>query len=512
MYEKTRPLPGQFDHCEICSVRFTVTPYSKEGPDGGLLCPKCSKELAKELKNDKKAAPKKLGRKRRQNESDRLDGVAPNKAKSLQQLCIEKVVDCYHYIDTLGDVPPHVMDRLNAIFSKKRILNSKTLKLFTRPDVERIALHDAACKLISSFHPSIHTHRSTDLEVDDYMQMFATGTKLKKVVITNACQFKDGPLDYMLDKCPNVEFLQLNAANLVTDDMWRKTFSRYGQQLQAIKLTWLDASFTDDIVEHMVSSCPNLTRVKFKLCRKLTQTSLESLSKLTNLEHLSLQLNAPVTSDALCELITRVGAGLRTLSLQGFEDLDDAVLNVIKTHCNRLNKLRLTDTSDITDAGLYNLFTEWQNPPLSFIDLNSTRDVDNNNPNGPQDDPIGLGSTAFPALLSHSASRLAHLDVSSCRHISLKTFHDVFNGIEQYPSLRDINASFCSIIDTRVVAGIFKSCPAIQKVIAFGCFDVLDVIVPGGVVLIGVPRAQDAIEQVGTAGMDVVAQMVDVAA
>jgi DNA repair protein RAD7 len=43
MYKKARPAPGQFEHCEICSKRFTVTPYSKSGPDGGLLCTPCGK-------------------------------------------------------------------------------------------------------------------------------------------------------------------------------------------------------------------------------------------------------------------------------------------------------------------------------------------------------------------------------------------------------------------------------------------------------------------------------------
>ena len=77
MYKKSRPAPGQFEHCEICSKRFTVTPYSKEGPDGGLLCTPCGKELAKDAKSEKKAANKGAGRpKRRKVESDRLDGIA----------------------------------------------------------------------------------------------------------------------------------------------------------------------------------------------------------------------------------------------------------------------------------------------------------------------------------------------------------------------------------------------------------------------------------------------------
>ncbi|KAF4947649.1 hypothetical protein F66182_18557, partial [Fusarium sp. NRRL 66182] len=86
MHGKSRPLPGQLENCEICEKRFTVTPYSKTGPDGGLLCAKCSKELAKD---EKKAKPKKTAPKtgRRQNQSKLLDDIAQQGASSLVEMC-----------------------------------------------------------------------------------------------------------------------------------------------------------------------------------------------------------------------------------------------------------------------------------------------------------------------------------------------------------------------------------------------------------------------------------------
>lgn len=86
MYQKSRPLPGQLENCELCSKRFTVTSYSKTGPNGGLLCGKCSKELENE---EKKSKPKKTGPKtgRRQNQSKILDGVAAQGSPSLVEMC-----------------------------------------------------------------------------------------------------------------------------------------------------------------------------------------------------------------------------------------------------------------------------------------------------------------------------------------------------------------------------------------------------------------------------------------
>ena len=90
MYAKSKPLPGQLANCEICEKRFTVTSYSKTGPDGGLLCPKCSKEVEAERKKDeKKKAPPISRDKRRKVQSNLLDGLIAGGAKTLQELCVE---------------------------------------------------------------------------------------------------------------------------------------------------------------------------------------------------------------------------------------------------------------------------------------------------------------------------------------------------------------------------------------------------------------------------------------
>jgi DNA repair protein RAD7 len=104
--------------------------------------------------------------------------------------------------------------------------------------------------------------------------------------------------------------------------------------------------------------------------------------------------------------------------------------------------------------------------------------------------------------MSHSGSRLEFLDISSCRHISHATFTEVFDGTRQYPHLGEINLSFCPVVDTAIVAGVFRSCPNIKKVVTFGCFQVADVLVPRGIVLIGAPKAQDQIEQFGEVVLD----------
>jgi DNA repair protein RAD7 len=497
MYKKVRKLPGQFEHCEVCNARFTVTAYSKEGHDGGLLCTKCGRDLAKELKAEKKDnAPKSQGRKRRKLESDRMDGLAVGGAKSLQHLCIAKVAQHHDDVEELGDMPQQIVERLSEIFSKKRVLKPKTLPLFLRPDLTAVNLPDAAY-----------------LEAEDYRQIFVMMPDIEKLVLGNCCQLKDDSIDYMLGRCHKLRHLQLYAANLVSSKMWHRVFREAGEILETIKLTWLDAAFEDLNVEDMVKCCPNLKRLKLKLCRRIGEDAVSAIAKIPKLEHLSLLMNRDVSPSALVSLVKKRGAKLRTLSLEKFLDADDELLQAIHDNCKQLSKLRIAENDTVRDAAFQALFTDWDNPPLKFVDFNSTRDVDNNNPTGPED-AIGFGCHGFRALMAHSGAQLHHLDIASCRHIDLAAFMDVFNGAQHYPALAEINVSFCNRVDNSVIAGIFKSCPNLKKLIAFGCFDVLDIVVPRQITLVGVPKAQDAIEQFGVGiGVDeAISRMVEVEA
>ena len=393
-------------------------------------------------------------------------------------------------------MPSKVLERLSEIFSKKRVMKSKTLPLFLRPDLEDVVVHDAAY-----------------LESEDYRQVFAIVPGIQRLILGNACQFKDESVDYMLERCHKIRHIHLYAANLVTNGMWHRMFRELGKRLEVIKLKWLDASFEDIVVEDMVRCCTNLSRVKLKLCRRIGEDAVAALEDLEHLKHLSLQIGRSVSDEVLCSLIAARGPQLQTLSLEKFPDADDAVLRAIHDNCKYLSKLRFSENDTATDAGYVELFTDWKNAPLTFFDGNSTRDVDNNNPTGPEE-AIGLASEGFKAMMKHSGSSLKHLDIASCRHIELPAFMDVFNGAESYPDLEYINISFCNKVDTSVVAGIFKSCPSLKKLVAFGCFDVQDVVVPRNIALIGVPRAQDAIEQYGVGiGVDeAIGRMVEVGA
>lgn len=486
---KAPPKPGQLANCELCEKRFTVTAYTLAGPDGGLLCTKCGKELKDEKKKaeaaEKKKAPKApRGRAKRQAESDRLMGDVKPGAKSLVEHCVSKVADVVNDIEEFGDLPQSLLDRLSQILSKKRVLTPRTLQLFLQPKIDRIAVYDCA-----------------KLETEDFDKIFAFMPDVERVNLRMAGQMKDHSLRYMIEKCPKITHLQLGATNLISDEAWLELFLQRGSSLRSLKLSELNDAMKDDTVQVLAESCTNLKRLKLKSCPHMTEASLNSLCNLKGLEHLSIGVAQQYcTPEALIGLIASLGPTLQTLSLSDYAITDDTVLEAIKTHCKSLTKLRLTGSICCTDAMFASLLDKsWRNPGLSHVDLNSDRDIDGQ---GPDDDDqmdtdagaVGFGSNALRALFSHSGRKLEKLDLHSCRDISLEALMEVFDGKKQYPHLSDMDLSFVKHIDETVMAGIFKSCPSLTKLAVFGCFSAREARIPPGVAVIGLPNAQDAVE------------------
>ena len=481
MMAKAKPLPGQLDNCETCGKRFTVTPYSKTGSEGGLLCGKCSKELKDEEKKvqaqEKKKKPAPKGRKR-QTESDRMMGDVKPGAKSLAEQCVRKVADVVNDIEEFGDMPQYLLDRLSQILSKKRVLNSRTLDLFLRPENKSISIYDCG-----------------KLESEDFIKIFSFMPDLETVNLRFAGQFKNEALQYMINKNEKVRHLTLGAANLVSNETWEALFDSHGQQLETLKLSELNDSMHDDCVASMVASCQNLHRLKLRSCSHQTEATIENIaSSLRNLEHLSLAIAPETPVEGLIELVKNVGPKLKTLSLENFNELDDSVLAALKQHCQNLSKLRIIGSSACTDSAFADLFTNWSNPAIPFIDLSQNRDLADSDPDDTNSDTTGFGPLAFKAMMSHSASALERLDLHSDRAITNEALLDVFDPDNQYPALKNIDLSFVTHVDDVVMTSMWRSCPALTKLAVFACFNARGVErIPARVAVIGLPNAADRV-------------------
>lgn len=489
MLAKGKPLPGQLENCDLCAKRFTVTPYSKTGPTGGLLCTKCSKQQndldKKEAKANKKKAAAPKGR-RRQTESDRLMGDVKPGAKSLVEVCVQRVANVVHDIDEFGDMPQNIMDRLSQILSQKRVMTPRVLELFLRPDVDRIAIYDCG-----------------KLETEDFKKIFAFMPNVESVNLRFAGQLKDDTIMYIIDKCKKIRHLQLGATNLVSDKAWIELFRTVGPRLESLKLSELNDSLRDDTVKELVKNCLNLKRLKLRSCSHVGEASIDSFCNLTKLQHLTLAVAQQDTSSAtLVKLITKLGPNLRTLCLEDFQELDDDVLAAITDRCNQLSKLRITGCANAHDAAFAGLFDNNSPiPPLVYADLSDNRDVDSTCPEGPDESPIGIADSAFQGLIWHSGHTLQHLNLKSDRHISHSALLEIFDGKQKYPALKDLDLSFVTQVDDVVMSGIFKSCPELSKLAVFACFNARAARIPAGIAVVGLPNAQDGIVQEGDVEM-----------
>lgn len=456
--EKFVPVPGQIDNCEECKKRFTVTAYTRQGPEGGLLCPKCSSKLADAEKAAKKTAKKKStggpagGRSRRKIASQLLDGQVG--VKSLLTLCVETLANNIDLADDLGHSSPQVIDRIARQLSKRRLLNPHTLNLFLQSQAEDIILYDAA-----------------RLAPADYERIFQTCSKLKNLKLRNAIQFKDTTMEYLISRHIVLNSIYLHGANLISEEYWEKYLKAKGKDLKALRVYFTDKHFSDKIVQSLQKYCPSLTHLKICHNQAVTNEGIKHIARLKELEHLSLQLVNETSTEPYVHVIKNIGSQLRTFSVRVIPEVDDRLLDAIHDNCTTLAKLRITRSECMTDAGFARLFTNWKNRPLTFIDLELNRYVDAQTPRENRH-MVGLCSDGFRAMMNHSGKRLKRLSVHGCRHITREAFEDVFSPNKTYPELLDMEISFCEEVTDFVLASIFRCCPKLKKLNVFGCMKV----------------------------------------
>ncbi|KAI3396435.1 hypothetical protein diail_12155 [Diaporthe ilicicola] len=476
LLKNSAPAPGQMENCEICGVRFTVTPYSRAGPDGGLVCNPCGKEIQKDegpAKKKKKAAASggAVGR-RRKTQSNLLDGTYTLGAKSLMSLCIETLAKNIELADDLGEMPPRIIDRIARMLSKKRLVDPNTLNLFLQPTAQDISIYDAA-----------------KLSTDDLMRVFQMVPNVKNLKIRNAIHFKDEVMEYLLSRDKvELEGLYMHGANLVSAEMWKKFLTAKGKTLQRFQIYYTDRHFDDECMTTLRAAVPELKRLKVYNNQKVGGDGIREVAHLKKLQHLSIHVHNNVHSDIYVEVLRSIGTDLRTLSLRRAPGLDNTVLDAIHDNCHHLSKLRITDSEVMTDAGFARLFTDWRNPGLTFLDLQKCRHVDSQKPRDNPDD-VGLCSEGFKALMAHSGKSLQKLNLHACRHISKQAFDEVFSLKKTYPELRSLEISFCEEVNDYVVGSIFRSCPSLRELNVFGCMRVKNAMVPRGKILVGVPNA-----------------------
>ncbi|CAI4210341.1 unnamed protein product [Parascedosporium putredinis] len=474
-----RSRAGQVDHCELCLKKFTITPYTKTGPNGGLLCADCGRVMKDEKKPEvNKPLPKtkpsmKVLGKKRQVKSQIMNGTFKLGAKSLITLCVETLARNVDLVESFGDLAPHLVDKVAQRLSKRRLVDSNTFTLFLHPSVEELRIYDAA-----------------KLTEEDFISCFSICQKLHLLKFRNGIHFNDNVASYLASRNIQLDHLSVHGSNLLSDQAWIKLLAAKGTGLTTLKTHFTDKSFTSDVVAAVVKYCTGLKSLSLQHIAKLSSEGLSLLCGLRKIEHISLQLNDKITANSCEDLVSHVGKGLKTLSFRRALNCTDVLLCIIHKTCRNLSKFRLTECGNFSDKAFASLFTDWSNPPLEYVDLVKCRHMDSANARDPESG-VGFGSAALKALMSHSGHQIRHLNLDSARYISVDAFEEVFSEGKVYPRLEYLELSFCGTVTDYVIEGIFKACPKLKELIVFGCMLVKGLVkVPRGKLLIGVPNVR----------------------
>lgn len=464
------PLPDQMADCKVCGINFAVTAYSAAGPDGsGFLCPKCTQEFEDSRPRKKRASQ---GRKAR---SDALDLVTSRGPKDLVTLCVETLAKHVDMAEDLGDLPEALVDRVAQLLSKYRLITPSNVDVFFQATWEHVTIYDCA-----------------KLQPDDFIRMFQMVPRLRHLRIRNCIQFKNTVMQHLIDCPTKLESFSIAGANLIDDEHWSRFVFEKGSYLRSLKVYHTDNHFGDEHLELIASHCPDLVRLKVTNNQKVTSAGLYHIAKLKNLQHLTLEIYKRTDTEPYIAILKSVGHNLRTLCLRKIEYLDDSVLEAIHNNCVNLRKLCLSDNETFSDRAIESLFTEWSNPPLTYIDLHKCRHVDSAVPTD-NPDSIGLCSAGFISLMKHSGSHLKHLNICADRHISREAFETVFAPGKMYEKLERLDVSFCWGVNDDVISAIFRCANkgTLKAVKTFGNFGVSSVwdptSVPQPTFLIGIP-------------------------
>ncbi|KAL1901594.1 UV-damaged DNA-binding protein rad7 [Ceratocystis pirilliformis] len=466
---------SQKEDCDVCSKQFTVTPYSKPGPNGGLLCMACSRKS--KAATTSSARPRKIPATARKKQKDIMDRILVLGTKTLSLQCIELLVKNLHLAESVENLPESVVDRILRLVAKRRLLNSSTLSLFARPRSEFLYLYDAA-----------------NLTMDDFIMCFNTCEILKKLAIHNGIQFKDPVMDHLIQTGAPIESFALHGGNLLSSASWMRFFKARGAHLKGIVVNYTDAAFNDEVVEYMVTHCPSLKHISIRHNPAVTSESLLSIRRLTQLTSLSVQTTKRIHVSDYVALISSIGSNLECLSLRSMTEMDDELLDAIHAKCRQLRKLRITECPSFTDAKMAEFFRSWDNLPLYHLDLDRCRAITNaSEENGEIINPA-IGPLAFKALVEHSASELRYLNVVSARHITTEAFETAFSVNGGFPWLTYIELSFCTQLTNELVEKLIAVSPCLQQVIVFGCLKLSARLkVPSHVKVIGLSNVQGMI-------------------
>ncbi|CAO3677299.1 unnamed protein product [Rhizopus stolonifer] len=415
--------------CNMCKSRFARNMETEEED----ICESC--------KNGKITQPKKVKRKRL-NGVKKEPLVSQGKVPSLQDVCIEIVVEYIEEVEAFGIISDDSFEKLSKIICRNRKLNNQTSRLFMEPHRKMLSLYDC-----------------TNMDETALMNIAHFCPRAEKIELTYCGQINDKVLSLYQERLHNLNNLHLSGAFLITKEAWMSFFEKTNTRLQSFG-TRHSNRFNLECVKSLVTHCPNLQTLDLG---QLSQMKTDWLPEIAKLKHLKrLHLAWPSTEEAvkeedLIDMLTNVGPQLTELSLRGFKDLTDEVLLEGVMHCKQLKKLNLELCDQLTAKSVVHFFDHWETKEgLTHLDLSRC---------------ILLDDDVLKAIVQHSGETLTHLNIHSLELLTPNGL-EILVGEKRVANcnkLIHLDCGFVRAMDDFVLKKLVTKCKSLQKLLVCGC-------------------------------------------
>lgn len=395
---------GHEDTCVECGELFNLTVYSRfVKAKRGYICESCN-DLLKQQERAMKRNELNARKKRKQVAQALLDKQTVRIPKLLD-VCVSVITNNISDVDALGDIGHLNMAKISKILSKNRSLNSKTIDLFLRPDLEELELWDCssvdsdALNRVASFCPNLIS-----------LTLFMCG------------QLHNENLQYYNTNLPHLTELSLNGPFLISDPMWKIYLNARPRSLKKFEVRNTHR-FEDDALETLMKTSGSSLE-SLKLSRLDGLASLQAYKCIPqyltpgNLSHLELSFPhtpALVDDELLLDILKVVGGSLVSLNVDGCTQLTERFLvDGIAKFCPLLTHLSMRFVDNVSDAGFamaLNSYAAINSGGLISVDLTKCK---------------GLGDGAVYAMLAHSGHTLVELSLNSIHQLSKDMLFQAF--------------------------------------------------------------------------------------
>ncbi|EFI28499.1 DNA dependent ATPase [Coprinopsis cinerea okayama7 len=411
----SKPAPGSFENCARCKKQFTVTKYTMTAnPPPGWLCHVCAKSSGQDPFK-KPAAPKK-----RKTAADKreITHFVENRLPTLVTICIRLVTKHIDDVESLGDIGTLNLEAIAKAMSKNRSLTPDNAKLFYNASNPRLTFYDATNITPAAFETLVYLNPNlTSLRLDFCGQLDDTAFKV------------------FCTSLPALTHIELLGPFLVRAPMWQE-FAKSHPNLEAFLITQ-SPRFDLECIKALVKHCPGLKELRLKEFAKMSDVFLEELAALgEGLTYLDISCpgGESCSEAAIIQLLESVGGSLKSLDVAKHDDITDRLLKEgLIPHVHHLDTLNLSHLNELTDEGVGEFFSTWENPPLVHLDISRNPD---------------LGTKALEAIMKHSGKTLEVLNINGFKDVEEPALRTIGRLGKE---MRKLDVGFCRNVDDFVI-------------------------------------------------------------